>query len=223
MTTATIALLLVTCTLVNSRRNDVLRTLPSPLKDVHQSLAKRQTPCPYGGSVDVSAAKVDNCSKVISTVWFARPDAYDAAFCSDCGQVLYDYYAACDRFDGVSRILEAYCSTNENGDRCSSVLDSQGGSVKAACSDTLTDDTCSSRCENTLQTSIEDTGCCTYGQVAAIFTTMVANDIWNTCNRQTPAPCENPFSTTESTALPVSVNVLTVTNAIVFAVALLQV
>ena len=86
---------------------------------------------------------------------------------------------------------------------------------------TLADDTCTSNCENALQTSIEDTGCCIYGLVTAIYTDDVANDIWSTYNRQLPAACENPFG--KSAAIPVSVNalLLSFTIAIVPAGALL--
>ena len=226
MNAANIVRIIAACALVDcaiSRQNDVPRAFPSSAKNVHQSLAKRRTPCPNGDSVDVSAAKLTDCSQEYGEKFLAGPDAFDAAFCSDCGQFLYHYYVACNLDSSTTTgFLEVYCSTNENGDRCSSIVHNiQAAGVKAMCFDTLADDTCTSNCENALQASIEETGCCIYGLVAASFTAGVADDIWSTCNRQLPAACEIPFG--KSAAIPVSVNalLLSFTIAIVPAGALL--
>ena len=223
MNAATIVRIIAACALVDcaiSRQNDVPRAFPSSAKDVHQSLAKRQAQCPFGGSVDVSATKVRSCSLEYSEKLLAGPDAFDAAFCSDCGHFLYNYYVACN-MDGstITGFLKVYCSTNENGDRCSSIVyPYQAASVKITCFD---NDTCTSDCENALRTSTEDTGCCIYGLVAAIYTADVADDIWNTCNRQLPAACENPFSKSAAIAVSVNVLLLSFTIAIIPAGALL--
>jgi len=226
MNATTIVRIIAACALVDcaiSRQNDVPHAFPSSAKNVHQSLAKRRTPCPNGDSVDVSTAKLTDCSQEYGQKLLAGPDAFDAAFCSDCGQFLYNYYVACNLDSSATTgFLKVYCSTNENGDRCSSIVYIyQAVTVKITCFNIPADDTCTSDCENALQTSIEDTGCCIYGLVAAIYTANVADDIWNTCNCQLPAACENPFG--KSAAIPVSVNalLLSFTIAIVPAGALL--
>ena len=92
MNAATIALLLMACALIDCAAS---------AEDAHHPLGKRQDACAE------STNEAEECKQMLSA------ETYPATFCSDCKQVLYDYYEDCNLSEsGATDNLERLCSGN---------------------------------------------------------------------------------------------------------------
>ena len=114
-----------------------------------------------------------------------------------CAQPFYDFLVECYDDPSVASVFEVSCSRNERGVLCidtvSGLLEEQENELKSAC-DGSTTDSCSATCMEELRESNDETGCCLYTILAVATSQRVVDDIWGSCDVNTPGVCTSRFT-----------------------------
>ena len=117
--------------------------------------------------------------------------------CVSCAQPFYNFLVECYDDPSVASAFEVSCSRNERGVLCidtvSGLLEEQENELQSAC-DGSTTDSFSAACMEELRESNDETGCCLYTILAVATSQRVVDDIWGSCDVNTPGVCTSRFT-----------------------------
>ena len=136
----------------------------------------------------------DDCPSLfepMSRDFCARPDR--------CGQPLVDFLFTCgEQGEALAELFIIFCGLNENNNFCVELVNNTAPIIFAAVTCPLQNDgVCPSGCDSILLDLRDTFGCCLNtlfnGTQFGTFD-IVSNDLWSSCNVETPGFCESTLS-----------------------------
>ena len=123
---------------------------------------------------------------------YEDPNNFIDNYCNaTCAEPLYDYFRECEPNTDNATRFDFFCSSNSDGDRCLSLLQtafSADDSFPSAC--VLFDGTnCSSECQEALVTAYDSLGCCLFTFYAVVGGETTANSLFRQCIEEPTTLC----------------------------------
>ena len=112
---------------------------------------------------------------------------------TSCLRPLYGYFSNCDDPDSNNAtLLDFYCGSNEDGDRCVLTAIIDPDSFVFECINPFSfdgDSSCAGTCQNALTTAYDCLGCCVFSYYAVRQGLLIANTIFGLCSEDPRALC----------------------------------
>ena len=158
----------------------------------------------------------------------ALTEAYRIICQPRCGNPIVTFYSQCG-LSQLTGILRGFCSRNADGTFCYEdfVRVLPDASQVASSCNLFSSTTCSTACQNALNTYVTNSGCCINVLNNTVFsasgTTLntLSNNLWSRCGVNTPGFCNAETSSLSSAGAPYLVKTLMLLTLVVMAILLL--